>query len=109
MNIDDDIRIEKNCNGIETYIFDPYNPLNKLINKQQVEDILHKYGINYSIHNFELYKRAFIHRSYIKRPQLENTNNNIVIVPKPDDCISLFSKSNERLEFIGDGVLECTT
>ncbi len=109
MNLDDDIHIEKNQNGVETYIFDPYNPLNKLITKEHVEGILRKYGINHSIHNFELYKRAFIHRSYIKRPQLENINNNIIIVPKPDDCIPLFSKSNERLEFIGDGVLECTT
>ena len=56
-----------------------------------------------------MYKRAFIHRSYIKRPHLENNNNNIVIVPKPDDCLPLYTKSNERLEFIGDGVLECIT
>ena len=109
MNIDDDIRVEKNQQGIETYIFDPYNSLNKLIQKQQIETILKKYGVTSSIHNYELYKRAFIHRSYIKRPELENNNNNVVIVPKPDDCIPLFTKSNERLEFIGDGVLECIT
>jgi len=109
MNIDDDIRIEKNQNGTEICIFDPYNPLNKLITKDQVEYILNKYGINTPIHNYELYKRAFIHRSYIKRPHLENNNNNIVIVPKPDDCLPLYTKSNERLEFIGDGVLECIT
>jgi dsRNA-specific ribonuclease len=109
MNIDDDIRIEKNSSGVETYVFDPYNPLNKLIPKEQIETILRKYGVNSSIYNYELYKRAFIHRSYIKRPQLENNSNNIVIVPKPDDCIPLFTKSNERLEFIGDGVLECIT
>jgi len=109
MNIDDDIRIEKNSSGVETYVFDPYNPLNKLIPKEQIEIILRKYGVNSSIYNYELYKRAFIHRSYIKRPQLENNSNNIVIVPKPDDCIPLFTKSNERLEFIGDGVLECIT
>jgi len=109
MNIDDDIRVEKNQQGIETYIFDPYNSLNKLIQKQQIETILKKYGVTSSIHNYELYKRAFIHRSYIKRPELENNNNNVIIVPKPDDCIPLFTKSNERLEFIGDGVLECIT
>ncbi len=109
MNIDDDIRVEKNQYGVDTYIFDPYNPLNKLITKEQVESFLRKYGINTPIHNFELYKRAFIHRSYIKRPHLENDNNNIVIVPKPDNCMPLFTKSNERLEFIGDGVLECVT
>jgi len=109
MNIDDDIRIEKNQNGTETCIFDPYNPLNKLIGKEQIEVFLAKYGIHTPIHNYELYKRAFIHRSYIKRPHLENNNNNIVIVPKPDECLPLYTKSNERLEFIGDGVLECIT
>jgi dsRNA-specific ribonuclease len=61
------------------------------------------------INNFELYKRAFIHRSYIKRPNLENEQNNIIIAPKPDDCLPLYTKSNERLEFVGDGVLECIT
>jgi len=109
MNMDDDIRIEKNNNGIETYIFDPYNPLNKLINKEQVQNIMTKYNVPFPLHNLELYKRAFIHRSYIRRPDVENKANNIIIAKKPDDCIDLFTKSNERLEFIGDGVLECIT
>ena len=109
MNIDDDIRVEKNSNGIETYIFDPYNPLNKSITEKDIQQILKNYGINVQIHNIELYKRAFVHRSYIKRPNLENEINNVVIVPKPDDCLPLFTKSNERLEFIGDGALECIT
>jgi dsRNA-specific ribonuclease len=50
-----------------------------------------------------------VNRSYIKRPNLENEVNNIVIVPKPNDCLPLFTKSNERLEFVGDGILECIT
>ena len=33
----------------------------------------------------------------------------ITIVERPDDCLSLKTKSNERLEFLGDGVLECIT
>ena len=80
MNMDDDIRIEKNSNGIESYIFDPYNPLNKLINNQQIQNVLSKYGVNYPIHNYELYKRAFIHKSYTKRPKLENEESNITIL-----------------------------
>ena len=109
MNVDDDIRIEKNVDGGEIYIFDPYNPLNKSINVDAIENFLSRYGINYKVHNIDLYKRAFVHRSYIKRPNLENEVNNVVIVPKPDNCLPLFTKSNERLEFIGDGVLECIT
>lgn len=109
MNTDEDIRVEKNINGIETYIFDPYNSLNKLISHQQIQDIMTKYNVPFPLHNMELYKRAFIHRSYIRRPDIENKTNNIIIADKPQDCIGLFTKSNERLEFIGDGVLECIT
>jgi dsRNA-specific ribonuclease len=109
MNIDDDIRVEKNMNGEEMYVFDPYNPLNKTISQEEVEGFLRRYGINHKVYNIELYKRAFVNRSYIKRPNLENEVNNIVIVPKPNDCLPLFTKSNERLEFVGDGILECIT
>ena len=73
--MDDDIRIEKNSNGIETYVFDPYNPLNTPITKNDISEILKKYGIDTTIHNYELYKRAFIHRSYLRRPDLENEQN----------------------------------
>ena len=106
---DDDIRLEKNSNGNDVYVFDPYNPLNKEITKKDVETILANYGINVPIHNFNLYKRAFIHRSYTRRPEFENTNNNITITPCPHDCIPLSTKSNERMEFVGDGILECVT
>lgn len=107
--MDDDIHIEKNDNGLETYVFDPYNPLNKEITEDKIHELLRAYGVNIPIFNSTLYKRAFVHRSYIRRPNLENSQNNIVIVPKPDDCLPLHTKSNERLEFIGDGVLECIT
>jgi dsRNA-specific ribonuclease len=106
---DEDIRIEKNLNGTETYVFDPYNPNNVLITRDEVQNLLKTYGINAEITNFELYKRAFVHKSYIRRPTSENENNNIVISPKPDNCVQLFTKSNERLEFMGDGILECIT
>ena len=106
--IDDDIRIEKN-NGVETLIFDPYNPLNKEIDSKTIIQILKNYGINVPVHNYQLYKRAFIHKSYIRRPDIENQQNNITIVEKPEDCLSLYTKSNERLEFVGDGVLDCIT
>jgi dsRNA-specific ribonuclease len=106
---EEDIRVERDINGAEIYVFDPYNPLNNIIQQENVEEILQKYGINIPIYNFNIYKRAFIHRSYIRRPIIENTQNNIVIVPKPANCLGLFTKSNEGLEYLGDGVLECIT
>ena len=106
---EEDIYVKKNDNGTETYVFDPFNPVNKEITKYEVEDILSKYGIQLPIKNFNLYKRAFIHRSYLRKPHVENEQNNIVIVDRPSNCLPLHTKSNERLEFVGDGVLECIT
>ena len=90
-------------------IFDPFNPKNKEITLSDVQCILKTYGLPPKVHNLNLYKRAFVHTSYVKKPMTENINNNITIVPKPDDCLSLKSKSNERLEFLGDGILEAIT
>jgi len=93
----------------EELIFDPYNPKNKEISKRQVETFLKRYGVPDTVHNLNLYKRAFVHRSYVKRPHLENIERGITLVEQPNDCIPLKTKSNERLEFLGDGVLELIT
>jgi len=90
-------------------VFDPFNPQNREITKREVQTILETYGIPGKVHNFNLYRRAFIHKSYVKRPFQENERNGIIIVDRPEDCMSLKTKSNERLEFLGDGVLECIT
>ena len=90
-------------------IFNPYNPLNVEITLNDVQSILTKYGIPSITHNISLYKRAFVHRSYTKRPNIENEIQNITIVERPPDCLPLSTKSNERLEFLGDGVLELVT
>ena len=78
-----------------------YNDKNKEITLSDVQCILRSYGIQASPNNIELYKRAFVHSSYVKSN---------VHVSKSANCehhgVKLKSKSNERLEFIGDGVLE---
>ena len=93
----------------EGLIFNPYNPLNIKIKLSEVQFILSKYNIPPMVNNMALYERAFVHRSYTKRPNFENIQQNITIVERPPDCMPLSSKSNERLEFLGDGVLECVT
>jgi dsRNA-specific ribonuclease len=103
LNDDDIIRSE------EGLIFNPYNPLNVEITLNDVQSILTNYGIPPIVNNLALYKRAFMHRSYTKRPHFENVLQNITIVEKPNDCMPLSSKSNERLEFLGDGILELVT
>ena len=98
---DDDII--KGENGL---IFNPYNLANVEITLSEVQSILIKYGIPGTVNNLSLYKRAFVHRSYTKRPHLENAAQNITIVEIPPNCMPLKTKSNESLEFLGDGVLE---
>ena len=90
-------------------VFNPYNPLNVKITLSEVQFILSKYGVPPVVRKLELYQRAFVHRSYTKRPHYENAEQNITIVERPADCLPLSSKSNERLEFLGDGILECVT
>jgi dsRNA-specific ribonuclease len=93
----------------EVNICDLYNPLNKQITLDEIQALLRRYGVYAKINNYELYRRAFIHRSYTKHPTSENEQENIVIPECPPNCIPLSTKSNERLEFIGDGVLELIT
>ena len=90
-------------------VFNPYNERNIEITEDEVCDILKKYGVPDKVHNINLYRRAFVHKSYCKRPKLENEENGVIITEQPDNCMRLRTKSNERLEFLGDGVLECIT
>ena len=104
INHDDDI-----IKTEEGFIFNPYNSLNIKITLNDVQFILSKYGLPPIVNNMALYERAFVHRSYTKRPYFENLQQKITIVECPTNCMTLSSKSNERLEFLGDGVLECIT
>jgi dsRNA-specific ribonuclease len=88
-------------------LHNPYNPLNIEICAEDVRTILKTYGVPPNcLDNMELYKRAFIHKSYVKKPDHENIKQNIRLAPCPDGCMKLHTKSNDRIEFLGDGVLE---
>lgn len=87
--------------------YNPYNSINVEITLHDVHTLLTRYGLPPIVNNMSLYKRAFVHRSYTKKPQHENLSKQIVLNAPPSDCnIALSTKSNERLEFLGDGVLE---
>jgi dsRNA-specific ribonuclease len=84
--------------------YNPYNDKNTEINDENIKQLLEGFNIFYKINNIELFKRSFIHRSYVKSNLTE-----IKLVKIPYKCIELKQYSNERLEFLGDGVLECIT
>ena len=47
-----------------------------------IQSILGKYGVPKKVDNIVLYQRAFVHRSYVKRPYLENVEQNINVLVK---------------------------
>jgi ribonuclease-3 len=77
------------------------NKNNKEITEKDVISLLTYYGLPTNIFNMTLFKRAFIHSSYIKKENIEQ-NQVSGIMP-------LKTKSNERLEFLGDGIIEAIT
>jgi dsRNA-specific ribonuclease len=103
-NDDDIIRVDE-----DRYVFNPYNTENVEVTLADIEAILVKYGVPSQVHNLELYKRAFVNKSYTKRPKALNELENVSFMERPEGAMPLHTKSNERLEFVGDGVLECVT
>lgn len=71
------------------------NERNVEISEFDIGTLLQKYGVPPVVKNVHLYKRAFVNKSFTK----QNQND------KPE----FKSKSNERLEFLGDGILEMVT
>jgi dsRNA-specific ribonuclease len=90
-------------------IFNPYNPRNVEITQADITAILGRYGVPQVVANMEIYKRAFVESSYVKYPAAKNDILKIRIAERPADCMPLKSKSNQRLEFIGDGILNSIT
>lgn len=78
----------------------PYNAKNVVISKQELEAIL-KVG-DVAIGDIDIYRGAFVHRSYCTRKNENVHNGNL---NRPPNCLPLQDESNERLEFLGDAVL----
>ena len=86
---DDDIKMIG-----EKLVFNPYNPVNKEITLNEVQSILSNYGVPNKVDNLELYnENKILHKSYVKRPFLENEQENIVVVEKP--YVSFTIKRNQ--------------
>ena len=80
---------------------DPYNSCNDLITSNDILNILLSLNIqNYKIKDLTLFQQAFVHTSYCEMKDYEEYK-------KPKDCLPLFKKSYETLEFLGDSFLGC--
>ena len=80
---------------------DPYNISNKEITKTEVLNILKSLNIqDYKINDLKLFQQAFVHTSYCEMKDYEEYN-------QPPNCLPLYKKSYETLEFLGDSFLGC--
>ena len=79
----------------------PYNPNNTKLKEADLNLILKNFDIN-TFYDINFYRRAFIHKSYITRKNENFENGNINC---PPECLPLQEESNERLEFLGDSIL----
>ena len=93
-------------NNIKDQI-NPYNNKNKAISKNDVQNILKKYGVFENINNLDIYQEAFVHESY-SAPYIKNVieRDGVSIVKQPDGVVAIQKQSYERLEYLGDAVIE---
>jgi len=85
----------------------PFNKVNKLLDKNKIQNILKKYGIYQNINNLDLYQDAMVHQSYtIGKIREICSRDNVKVVKNPDGVVLLRENSYERLEFLGDAVIE---
>ena len=80
----------------------PYNPKNRLLEKENLESFLTTYGVTLKPLDINIYRKAFVNKSYCTRKNENFVNGNERC---PVGCIPLQEESNERLEFLGDSVL----
>lgn len=82
----------------------PYNPHNILMQEDHLRTIINIYGDNtdHPFYDINLYRNAMVHRSYCTRKNENFLNGNVLC---PDGCLPLQEESNERLEFLGDAVI----
>jgi len=81
----------------------PYNTNNILLSENDLKTFFNKNGLNdIAYNNINLYRNAFIHKSYCTMKNADFASGNINC---PENCIPLQDMSYERLEFLGDAIL----
>ena len=97
----------------------PINPVNVQITDTEIRHILESYNVTAKPYNYELYRRAFVHESYIRDlhpdyverpaplPLSSSSSGYLPGATTPESIgLALKTSSNQGIEFLGDGVLE---
>lgn len=80
----------------------PFNPRNRLLTAADVHAFLARYGVHDSVQDCSEFVKSMVHRSYSLRKNESFLSANQQC---PQNCLPLQQESNERLEFLGDAVL----
>ena len=96
----------------EVKLYNPWNPINRDVPDSEIRRILSAYGVKDAPRHYELFRQAFVHRSYVDRPEgpsVQNGGEKVIVVPRPDGVMPLKVSDNEELEHHGDGILQAIT
>jgi ribonuclease III len=105
INMDDLHSVNDHKNAInDISTLSVYNKNNKEITEKDIIVFLKQYNLPTELFNINIFKRAFVHSSYVYTE--ENVDIAKKIIP---GVMPLKHKSNERLEFVGDGIVEAVT
>lgn len=106
---------------METKVFNPWNPRNKIIDDVTIRAILTKYGIKEEPPLPHLFKQACVHKSYVDRTEQWSASADAsaskdanaeeaeeqILAERPPNCLPLQEADNEECEFAGDSILGC--
>lgn len=95
----------------EAKIFNPWNPVNKIIDDATIIGILRKYGVKEVPPRPELFRQACVHKSYVDRREQwaaeAAEGQEQILAERPPNCLPLQEADNEECEFAGDSLLGC--
>ena len=93
----------------ETKIYNPWNLANRRIPDAEILRILRINGVKDRPQNWELFRQACVHSSYVDRDEIPALSGatEVIIAPRPPDCMPMCKADNEAIEFVGDSLLGC--
>ena len=80
----------------------PFNSQNILISQDDVHAILRRFESPHVVRDIGVFRCSMVHRSYCTKKNKTVAEDNM---ERPSDCLPLQRNSNERLEFLGDAVV----
>lgn len=87
-------------------VYPIFNPSNILIDLGSLKKILKKGDYSEEINDIGKWRLAFVHKSYCKYRKKKFKNETYEYKEDMTNVIELQDKSNERLEWLGDGILQ---